>query len=199
MRETILCYENLLNTVLFFSHAILWTLLQQFFGFLAPRGAPSTWGVAAAVQIVAVVSPDQLAVQDRLDLLCQGPLVTCVQQILYMALLSSSVPQFVPRIGSIPSQVERSAHALIKFIRVGDCLALIYPDMCPLATFKLIFSPSVYHNSNGTESVQWQMSVAAGEYSVQYLEAPRNPFRNLSELSEALDAGCSWFIVGDLT
>lgn len=148
MRETILCYENLLNTVLFFSHAILWTLLQQFFGFLAPRG------VAAAVQIVAVVSPDQLAVQDRLVLLCQGPLVTCVQQILYMALLSSSVPQFVPRIGSIPSQVERSALALVKFIRVGDCPALIYPDMCPLATFKLIFSPSVYHNSNGTESVQ---------------------------------------------
>lgn len=91
--------------------------------------------------------------------------MTCVQQIFYMALLSSSILQFVPRIGNILSQVERSALALVKFNRGGDCPALIYPDMYPLVTFKLIFSLSVYHNSNGAESVQ-RMSVTAGEYSV---------------------------------
>lgn len=103
---------------------------------------------------VTVVSPDQLALQDRLALLCQGPLVTRVQQIFYMVLLSSSVLQFIPIIGIIPCQVERSALALVEFNMIGDCPALIYPDMCLSVIFKLIFSPSLYHNSNGTESVQ---------------------------------------------
>lgn len=157
-----------------------------------------TWSMAAAVQSVTVVSPDQLALQDRLALLCQGPLVTRVQQIFYMALLSSSVLHFVPIIGLIPSQVERSALALVKFNMIGDCPALIYPDICPSVIFKLMFFPSIYHNSNGTESVQWQMTIAVGEYSVQYLEVPGSTFRNLSVLGEALEAGCSWFIVEDL-
>lgn len=116
----------------------------------------------------------------------------------YMALLSSSVLQFVPIIGIILSQVERSALALVKFNMVGDCPALIYPDICPSVIFKLMFPPSIYHNSNGTESVQWQMTIAVGEYSVQYLEVTGSTFRNLADLSEALEAGCSWFIAGDL-
>lgn len=85
----------------------------------------------------------------------------CSTDFLHGTALQPLVPHFVPIVRITPSQAGSSALVLVKFNMVGDCLALIYPDMCPSVICRLIFSPSsIYHSSNGTESVQLQMTVA---------------------------------------